>query len=171
MNLKVGMKIGGGYTLAVAMLLIIGGISYYTIVNLIDAMQKVEHSHEMLSELHDAQASIFEMDLNGRMFILTGDEGYLDTYKKAKTEISQKIIRVRKLASNQNISDRLNTMESLIGEESRELEGSIDLRKQKGLEAAVQASRLAKTKKLLDEISKLHDSIDDDEMQQSEDHG
>ena len=91
MNPKVGMKIGGGYALAVAILLIIGGISYFAIVNLIDAMQKVEHSHEMLSELHDVHAGIFEMDLNGRMFLLTGEEGYLDTYRRAKTEVSQKL--------------------------------------------------------------------------------
>ncbi len=96
MNPKVGMKIGGGYALAVAILLIIAGVSYFTIVNLIDAMQKVEHSHEMLSELHDVQANIFEMDLNGRMFLLTGEEGYLDTQRRAKTEVSQKLNRVRK---------------------------------------------------------------------------
>jgi methyl-accepting chemotaxis protein len=164
MSPKVGMKIGGGYALAVAILLIIGGTSYYTIINLIDAMQRVEHSHEMLWALHDAQASFFEMDLNGRMFILTGDEGYLDNHKKAKTEISQKIIHIRKLTSNHIFLDRLNAMELLIGEESKELERSIELRKQKGFEAAVQASRLAKTKKLLEEINKIQDNLDDVEF-------
>jgi methyl-accepting chemotaxis protein len=163
MNPKVGIKIGGGYALAAAIMLIIGGISYLAIVNLIDAMQKVEHSHEMLSELHDAQAGIFEMDLNGRMFLLTGEEGYLDVYRRAKTEVSQKLNQVRKMTKNSANLNKLNTLEGLVGEESKELEGSIELRKQKGLEAAAQAARTAKTKKLLEEITKIHDNMDDEE--------
>ncbi len=161
--MKVGMKIGGGYALAVAMLLLIGGISYVTINNLIDAMQKVERSHEMLSELHDIQASVFEMGLNGRMFMLTGDEGYLESYKRAKKEINQKILQVRKQSSTAGVGDKLTALESFIAEETREIEGSLDLRRQKGLEASVQAARQGKTRKLLEDINKLHDSIDDDE--------
>jgi methyl-accepting chemotaxis protein len=163
MNPKVGVKIGGGFALAVTIMLIIGGISYFTIVNLIGAMQKVELSHEMLSELHDVQAGIFEMDLNGRMFLLTGEESYLDVVRRAKNEVSQKLNQVRKMTKNSVNLDRLNALEGLIGEESRELEGSIELRKQKGLEAAAQAARTAKTKRLLEEIVKIHDNMDDEE--------
>ncbi len=161
--MKVGMKIGGGYALAVAILLLIAGVSYFTIVNLIDAMNKVEHSHEMLSELHDIHAGLFEIDLNGRMSLLTGEEGYLDTYKRAKTEVSQKLNRVRKMTNNSSMLDKLNSMELLIGEEFKELEGSLELRKQKGLEAVAQAIRTGKTKKLLEEITKVHDSMDEEE--------
>ena len=67
------------------------------------------------------------------------------------------------MTKNSTNLDKLNTLEGLLGEESKELEGNIELRKQKGLEAAAQAARTAKTKKLLEEIAKIHDNMDEEE--------
>jgi len=163
-GLKVGIKIGGGYALAAIMLVIIGGISYATITNLITSMKEVENSHEMLSELHDVHATFFEMNLNGRHFLLTGEEGYLDIYKQARTDLGQKLAQVRKMATNPVIHDKLSTMAGLFGDVTKELDAAIDLRRQKGLDAAVQAIRPARTQNVLEEVSKLHDGMEAEEL-------
>lgn len=164
MGLKVGIKIGGGYALAAIMLMIIGGISYATINDLITSMKEVENSHEMLSELHDVHATFFEMNLNGRHFLLTGEEGYLDVLKRARTELGQKLAQVRKMATNPTIQDKLSTMTALVTDATKELDAAVDLRRQKGLDAAVQAIRLARTHNVLEEVTKLHDSTEAEEL-------
>ncbi len=164
MGMKVGIKIGGGYLLAAIMLVIIGGICYATITNLINCMKAVENSHEMLSELHDVHASFFEMNLSGRQFLLTGEEGYLDTLKRARTELGQKLNQIRKMTNNPLIHDKLTTSATLIADAARDLDNAIDLRRLKGMEAAIQALRLSRTHQVLGEITKLHDGMEAEEV-------
>mgnify|MGYP005840940883 CR=1 FL=1 len=161
--MKVGFKIGGGYVLATLMLIIIGAISYVTITDLINCMQEVERSHGMLSELHDVHATFFEMNLAGRQFLLTGDEGYLDTFKRAKGAINGKVQQVHNLTNNTVIKDKLHALASLVTDETKDLEAAIDSRRQKGLDAAAQAARLARTHTILEEVTRLHDGMEAEE--------
>ncbi len=164
MGLKVGIKIGGGYFLAGLILVIIGGISYATINNLITCMNEVNNSHEMLSELHDVHATFFEMNLSGRQFLLTGDEGSLDIVKRSRTELGRKLAQVRKMSTNPVIHDKLTALTTIITNAGKDLDTAIDLRRQKGMDAAVQAIRLSRTHNVLDENTKLHDDMEAEEM-------
>ncbi|MGQ9920338.1 MAG: HAMP domain-containing methyl-accepting chemotaxis protein [Desulfobacca sp.] len=162
--MKVGGKIGGGYALAAIILVIIGGIAYTTITNLISCMREVDNSHEMLSTLHDVHATFFEMNLHGRQFLLTGEEGHLHTIMRTRTELDQKLAQVRKMTNSPVILDKLSTLAALLTEVSKELETTIDRRRQKGLEAAMQAMRLTQSQKVLEEVARLHDGIEAEEM-------
>ena len=58
MKLTVGIKIGLAFALAVAFFLVLGGVTYLANDKLVEAMEKVEQSHELLSHLHDVQAEL-----------------------------------------------------------------------------------------------------------------
>ncbi len=158
--MKVGLKIGGGFALAVLMLLMIGGISYVTINNLINGMRQVHLSHEMLGEMHDVHAAFFEMTLSGRQYLFSGDEGDLDAFRRCRTHLGQKLALARKMTSNAAILEELNTMAGLINGVIKDLEAAIEKRRQKGPGAALEIALPAGSRTTLEDLTRLHDDIE-----------
>jgi CHASE3 domain sensor protein len=132
---NVGMKIGAGFALALAILVAIGTVTYRSTAKLTETAEWVSHTYRVLDELEGVLSGMKDAETGQRGYILTGDEKYLEPYSGAQVSVNQGIKSLRDLTKdNVNQQRRLDILEPLIdGTEGKfaELQETIDLRKDK----------------------------------------
>jgi methyl-accepting chemotaxis protein len=165
MKWNVGMKIGTGFGLALAILVAIGTVSYLSIAKLNDTAEWVTHTYQVLEKLEALLSGLKDAETGQRGYIITGEERYLEPFRAAKETINQKVKALRDLTKdNVNQQRRLDILEPLIdGKEGKfaELQETIDARKDKarGFDAALQIVLTDKGKKVMDDIRKTIDEM------------
>jgi methyl-accepting chemotaxis protein len=158
MKWTIGTKIGGGFAMALAALLIIGVVSYRSTTGLIDTAAMVDHTHLVLENLEKLLSTMKDAETGQRGFLVTGEERYLEPYTAAIGQADQILKTVRELTQdNPNQQRRLDALEPLIAGKFTELKETIDLRRDpvKGFEAARQVVITDKGKGLMDEVRKV----------------
>ena len=90
-------KIAAGFGLLLAILLVVGFVSYRNTRKLIRDSNLVAHSHEVLDELDGTLSSVKDAETGQRGFIITGDEEYLRPYTAALPAIDLHLMRLRQL--------------------------------------------------------------------------
>jgi len=156
-SLTVGTKIGGGFFLALAAIVVIGGVSYRSTGKLIGTAHWVEHTHEVLEGLEGTLSDLLDAETGQRGYILTGDEHYLEPYQTGIKAVHQKIGDIRVLVKdNPEQERRLDSLEPLIEAKLGTLKATIEMRKDetKGFEAALQFMKTNKGKKEMEDVRK-----------------
>jgi methyl-accepting chemotaxis protein len=164
---NVGMKIGTGFGLALAILVIIGAVAYQGMGKLTDTANLVDHSHQVMETLEAVLSSMKDGETGQRGFVITGEDRYLDPYRTAQQTVNQEIKTLRELTKdNPNQQRRLDHVEPLIDTKFTEMQEVIDLRKDKtkGFEAAQQLVLTDKGKATMDEIRKVMGEMKDEEI-------
>jgi methyl-accepting chemotaxis protein len=165
----VGMKIGAGFGLALAILMVIGGVSYRNTVTLTETAGLVAHTHQVLEHLESALSAMKDAETGQRGFIITGAERYLEPFRAAQGAINQDIKALRDLTrDNVNQLRRLDSLESLInGKDGKlaELQETIDARRDtaRGFAAALQIVSTDRGKKVMDDIRRTIDEMRSEE--------
>jgi methyl-accepting chemotaxis protein len=166
MKWTIGTKIGGGFALALAALVVIGWVSYRSTASLIETSTWVEHTHLVLQNLDELLSTMKDAETGQRGFLITGEESYLEPYNTAVAQSDQILKTVRDLTKdNPNQQSRLDTLEPLIAGKFAELKETIDLRRDptKGFEAARQVVVTDKGKTLMDNTRKVVGEMEDEE--------
>jgi methyl-accepting chemotaxis protein len=180
MNLRwtVGKKLAAGFGVAVLMLLLIGGVSYWSLSLLIDNAWWVAHTHQVLENLEGILSLLKDTESGQRGFILARKERYLKPYHEALEKIPQRLQEVRRLTSdNPSQQRRIDALEPILAAHNAELKKSIDLRKQdedrdpvdlqnaKGLAAAMKVIRSDEGKTDMERIRKIVREMEAEEQQ------
>ena len=113
MNVKwsVGTKIGGGFALALAVLVAIGGVAHRNIVKLTVTAGWVDHTHKVLENLATLLQGLVDAETGQRGYMITGDEAYLEPYHVALGVIDQDVKELRDLTKdNPNQQRRLEAL-------------------------------------------------------------
>jgi signal transduction histidine kinase/DNA-binding response OmpR family regulator/CHASE3 domain sensor protein len=127
-----------GLTVIILFFLASGVISYRNIQALDDANQEILKSYEMLSALDDVLSTMKDAETGQRGFILTGAERYLEPYNEALSTIGAQMNRARQHAGgDQEQLDTLRQMQGHIDAKLAELKTTIDIRRNKGIDAAL----------------------------------
>src|ERR1700722_2402028 len=166
MKWNIGTKIGSGYALALAALMIIGVVAYRSTSGLIDTASMVTHTHQVLENLEQLISLLKDAETGQRGFLITGEDRYLEPYNAATGQIAQTTKEIRDLtADNPNQQQRLDTLDPLITDKLAELQETIDLRKDptKGFEAAKDVVVTDKGKNLMDNIRKVVGDMEGEE--------
>ena len=164
MNWTVGKKIGGGYAVAVAIFVIVSIISYSGISTLVENAKLVTHTERVLRDLNTALSALQDAETGQRGYIITGEERYLEPYNKALKSTEQDIKAIRDLTKdNPAQQKRLEALAPLVESKFVELKETIDLRKNKGFDAALQIVITDKGKKVMDDIRKVMADIQKEE--------
>src|SRR5580692_2179879 len=100
MKWSVGMKIGSGFGLALAMLVIIGSAAYVSIAKLTDTEGWVDHTYQVQNGLISVTKALVDAETGQRGYIITGQESYLDPYHSGLASVDQTLAQVRKLTSD-----------------------------------------------------------------------
>ena len=138
---NVGLKLGLGFGLALAILATIGTVAYRSTVLLTETAKSVAHTHQVLQKLESVLSVIKDGETGQRGYLLTGEDKYLDPYNRAHKLIDDELKDLRGLTKdNANQQRRLDFLEPLAnGKESKfaELQETIDARKDpaRGLDA------------------------------------
>jgi PAS domain S-box-containing protein len=133
------------FILAIILVLLSGIISFYYNAERNITSQLVDHTNKVLREATETFSIIKDFESGSRGYVITGDSNYLKPYAVAKNSISFHIKKLKELtADNPSQQKRIDSLSALIDKRIAFAQQSIQLRDQKGFEAARQliATRL-----------------------------
>jgi methyl-accepting chemotaxis protein len=166
MKWSIGNKIASGFGLALAVLLVVGTVSYNSTAKLIDSAEWVGHTHEVLNGLDDLLSVMKDAETGQRGYVITGEARYLEPYQGAREVVDQKQRSLRELTADSPIQQqRLTAMEPLVNSKFAELQETIDLRRTKGFEAAEHVVVTDRGKNAMDSIRKLVSEMQEQETE------
>lgn len=165
-NLKIGPKIGASFTLALAIFVTIGLLSYRSTVKLIETARWETHTYQVLNELEELISQVKEAETGQRGYVLTGDKRYLEPHNAAIKIIAQNLKDLRSLtADNPKQQSRIDTLEPLLTNKLAVIQETINLRENQGFAAALQLIRTDRGKQLTDNIRQVSVEIETEELE------
>ncbi|MGB8702543.1 MAG: CHASE3 domain-containing protein, partial [Thermosynechococcaceae cyanobacterium] len=124
--------LGLGIVSAVLIAIALG--AYSSLSLLIDANAQVSHTQNLIAGYDRFLSHLKDAETGQRGYLLTGDDRYLDPYRKAKIAVIHDLKDLRNLnAGNRDRLKQLDVLESLVTQKMVELSQSITLRQQKSL--------------------------------------
>src|ERR1700728_3952889 len=124
---------------AILALVMVGAISLRGIAVSHQSEEWVRHTHEVLEHLQSLLIAMQGVETSARGYILTGKESYLDTYRIEIVTSTREEIIVRDLTvDNPNQQRRIPALEKLGAQKIHLAQSVIDIRRMKGLDAAVE---------------------------------
>jgi PAS domain S-box-containing protein len=153
-------KVGFGFAFALACLGIVGVVSYLSVVRLNEDAAWVEHTHEVLGRLELLLAAVTDSETAERGYVITGDESYLEPYRKAANVADVQASRLRELTADNHVQQqRLESAVPLVSDRLAELQKVIELRRTQGYAAAQSEILTGKGKQFHDRIRGLIDEM------------
>jgi methyl-accepting chemotaxis protein len=165
MRWTVGRRIAAGFALALAALLAIGIMFYRSTASLIDASDRRQQSYVTVQQLDEIFNLVLGAQRGERGFVITADERFLEPYNAFNAAIGQELRELRRLtADNPNHQQRLNALDPLITQQQEMYRRVLVLRREQGLEAAVQEVQSGRGDRLVAETRKLMQEMQSEEM-------
>jgi len=139
MKWSIEKKTGAGLAVAGMILLLAVGLLYRNGRSFIEASEWVSHTHEVLAELEATLSAVAEAQAATDGYIITGQEAFLKPYQVAGPALRAHLDQLKSLTSDNSYQQRrLAVLEGAVAEKLDSLQQKIDVRKQKGFEAAQQ---------------------------------
>src|ERR1700733_11325210 len=139
MKWSIEKKTGAGLAAAGVILLLVVGLLYRNGRSFIEASEWVSHTHEVVAELEATLSAVAEAQAATDVYIITGQEVFLQPYQVAGPALLAHLDQLKSLTSdNPYQKRRLAMLEVAVAERLDSLQQKIDLREQKGFEAAQQ---------------------------------
>lgn len=159
-----GRKVGIGFGVSLATLLLVGVLGFRSIDTLIANNARVSHSHAVLEKIATVLTLLKDAETGQRGFVITGDQVFLEPYEEAVTAIHAQIAELRRLtADNARQQALLNEIEAVSRDRIDELKRLIEMRRATGIESAVPLMREGKGKRQMDELRRLAAAMDQEE--------
>ena len=129
MRWTVGTKIGGGFAMALAILIFIGSASYRSTNKLMDTAEWVTHTHLVLERLSGLIQCLTDAETGQRGFVITGDEIYLEPYRSGIAVIDQYMREIRNLTvDNPHQQQRMDILDPLVAQRMNSLKELMSIR-------------------------------------------
>ncbi|WNZ27834.1 PAS domain S-box protein [Leptolyngbya sp. NK1-12] len=139
---------------ALALLLVNAAVSYRNTQALFDNEQQVNETYRVLSQLEQTLSTLKDAETGGRGYVITGKENYLEPYRDAVTRINQQLEGLRQLTSDDPLQQqRLQALEQEVETKLDYLQTQIEIRRNQGLEAAIQfTNQTERGRELMDQV-------------------
>ncbi|MEH1936539.1 MAG: response regulator [Nostoc sp.] len=149
-------KLGAGFGLALAILVLIGTLFYPNTEVLIDTSKRLNNTQLTINSLQELLSNIKDAETGQRGYILTRQDAYLKPYQTGITKVAPEIKQLRKLtADDPKQLSQINTLEPLIAAKLNELKKTIDLRQNFGLDAALEVINTNQGNNLMSDIRNI----------------
>ncbi|MFC0303927.1 sensor histidine kinase [Rhizorhabdus histidinilytica] len=109
--------------------------------------QAVAASHDRISRLDALMAALLEAEVGQRGYVITGDESFLEPYRKALDQFRSAIVILAHIDPK-----RADALTTLIREKLAFIADTVILRRERGFEAAASTIRSGRGKQLMDDI-------------------
>ncbi|MCC5598995.1 GAF domain-containing protein [Nostoc favosum] len=157
-------KIAAGFGLASAILVLIGVVSYQNTKVSTNNRSIVKNTYEKINSLEKLLSHLKDVETRQSGYIFTGKQIYLKPYQAALANVDQEIAKIKRLTADQtNQQKQIATLEFLITAKFTQLKQTIDLRQNKGLEAALQVLVRNDQQNLMDDIRKAINEMENEE--------
>ena len=148
-----------------AVLLVVGAISYLGIAVSGAADMGVRHSHEVIENLQNLRLEMQRVESSSRGFLLTGDENALRNNQDAVSRAKQIETNLRDLTVDNPTQQRsITTVARLADQRIQFAQSVIDLRRSKGEEAAADSVRTADGEPMMGELQEAVQQMQQEEQ-------
>jgi len=145
--------------------LVVGAISYRSMVASTESDRWVRHTHEVLEKLQNLLAAMQSIESSYRGFALTGEKSYLESYRASLLSAEQGQASVRNLTvDNPKQELLLPTLERLAAQKIQFAETVISLRQTTGIEAAADVVRSGTGQRVMGEFQGAVRQMRDEEL-------
>jgi len=155
------------FGLALLIVLILSGLIYNNLRDLLENNQKVSQTVVVLQRLDETLALLTDAETASRGYVITGEDRFLEPYNAAlssSNSIQQRLQELRQLTGdNPNQQARLDLLDSLAAQKLAFIQQIIDLRKREGFEAAQKAVSTESGKRIMDDIRRVIADMKDEE--------
>jgi PAS domain S-box-containing protein len=150
---------------AIAILLVVGGLSYRSIVVTNENSRWVQHTHEVLENLDELQFAMEVVASSVRGYLLVGDEAFLDRYHSARLSLEQHAAAVRDLTVDNPVQQRrIPDLERLAAKRLELADENIDLRRNQGVAAQANTARAGPGLQIMVEYQAIVRQMEDEEQ-------
>ena len=144
------------FAVAVMSVLMIAVMSYTALQARTDSREAIARTMVTLENLQRAISAVKDAETGQRGFLLTGEEPYLAPHSQAVAQIPGEIEGLRRLMEgNEAQARRVDRLAKLVDQKLQELDRTIALRRDKGIEAALSAVYSDRGKEVMDDIRNL----------------
>jgi len=145
--------------------LVVGAISYRSVVASTESDRWVRHTHEVLEKLQNLLSAMGSIESSYRGFALTGKESYRESYRGSTFSAEQGEATVRSLtADNPKQVILIQALERLAAQKIQFGETVIGLRQTMGMEAAADALRSGTDERVMVEFQGVVRQMQDEEL-------
>jgi methyl-accepting chemotaxis protein len=164
LKLAIGPTILLGFGLAMLLMAGTGIAAHRSTERLRNANYWVGHTFQVIGEADKIRANLIEFESACRGFLVTGDQSYLESNASLRMRLTESRNMIRWLTVDEPAQQRrLATMDSLIDRRLDELVKLTNVRKQKGLAAAVEVGLQNHNRESKDEIQNLAAMVENEE--------
>ncbi|MEH2397379.1 GAF domain-containing protein [Nostoc sp.] len=157
-------RIVAGFSLASAILVLIGVVSDQNTRVSTNNGSIGKNTYNKINSLEELLSQIKDVETGQNGYIFTGKQIYLKPYQTALANVDQEIPKLKSLTTDQpNQRQQITTLESLITAKLTQLKQTIDLRQNKGLEAALQVVVSNNQQNLMDDSRKVINEMENEE--------
>ncbi|QNM97537.1 methyl-accepting chemotaxis protein [Chitinimonas koreensis] len=166
MQWTVGRKIALGYVLALAALAAIGVTAHRSLSGLLDAAHWKDHTYAVLGDLGKIGGLLKDAETGQRGYLLTGEPAYLAPYEQSVLQLDGTLAALRsRIADNAAQQRRLEALQQAVAGKLAELQQTVALRRDRGLEPALAVVKSDRGKQDMDTIRRLIGEMELDERQ------
>ena len=153
----------GGFVVALAILLLIGVLSYRSNRSLVENQDAILRGQAVLTGLDELMVEVLEAESAARGFMIAGEKFFLDPYYLT-TQVNATVARMRTLLSD-NLQQRqqLESVNALIAEKLAFHSRMIELRRKSGEQAGLELFLTGRGQVLRDQIRERVDAMGDEE--------
>ena len=144
----------GGFGGMLVILAVVSSASFYSIHQLSHAAVERRATYETLFNFERLLSHLLDAESGQRGYIITGDTVYLQNYFDALRAVEQDFINIRAWDKGDQ-SQRIEKLQFLVAKKTAMFQENIELREQKGFEAAAQVVATGSGKKMMDAIREL----------------
>jgi methyl-accepting chemotaxis protein len=159
-KMTIGKRIAAGYALSLLALVAVGVAAYQVATELTDTTEELMQARRVAKDLRELDISLLTVESSQRGYLLTGDEAYLATYDQASREVDDGVADLRQiLPSSGEVAAGLSRILPLIQRKRTLLTSTLQLRREKGLDAAVQRVASNKGQTLMADVRAQLDTL------------
>jgi methyl-accepting chemotaxis protein len=164
LRLSIAQRLALGFSVGPVILVIVGWVAYSSTSQLLEARNWYSHTLQILKGIEAVSGSLFEAQSRQRGYLLTGDERFLEGYRDAAASVGKDLDSVAALtAENPKQQARLQALRPLVATSLDQFGEAIQLRKNKGVEAALGLIETDQAKRTRDNIQSVLDDIENEE--------
>ena len=152
------------FLMATVLLIVIIFFASRSIKSVNQSLELQSHTQEVLLQLDEVLITTLDTETNGRGFLITADEVFLESYNQAQSKIGQNIAKLRELVDdNQNQKNRIPPLEIAVNERLGVLRSAVELRRTKSLEEVLAQSVSGRGREKMNNVRTLLDEMETEE--------
>ena len=159
-NWTVENLVRAGFGLALALMLVLGGITYRTVSVFEAAATETAAARSITYAATELHSHLVRAQSLERGYLIMGQESIIETFNKELLQLDQHLVDLREAAAHDgDQSRRVTALEPLVREAVSRIRALVKLRREQGPEAAAAAAKSGRAKAGMDEVFKGVDEI------------